>query len=174
MDYGHTRPTVVLLFAQDLKDVVYVLDEHSAREWLVPQHAAAVRAMLARWAIEPERLDRFVAGGDCFRALRPGRPSVAGEWQAEGFYLTEAPGQTERISGAAAVLARLGDVDSGIAPRLYILERCRHLIDCLPALQHDPRLPEAPARLDADEDGEGGDDAYDALRFGLYAVGRLS
>jgi hypothetical protein len=36
---------------------------------------------------------------------------------------------------------------------------------CLPALQHDPNRPEDVLKIDADEDGIGGDDAADSLRY---------
>jgi len=39
------------------------------------------------------------------------------------------------------------------------------LLDCLPALQHDPSRPELVLKLDADEEGIGSDDAADALRY---------
>jgi hypothetical protein len=31
-------------------------------------------------------------------------------------------------------------------------------VECLPALQHDPNRPEDVLKVDADEDGNGGDD----------------
>jgi hypothetical protein len=34
-----------------------------------------------------------------------------------------------------------------------------------PALQHDPNRPEDVLKVDADEDGVGGDDAVDARRY---------
>jgi hypothetical protein len=50
-------------------------------------------------------------------------------------------------------------------PRLFIHQRCARLIETLPALQHDPNRPEDVDKVDADEDGLGGDDAADALRY---------
>jgi hypothetical protein len=35
----------------------------------------------------------------------------------------------------------------------------------LPALQHDPNRPEDVLKVDCDEDGVGGDDAADCLRY---------
>jgi hypothetical protein len=43
--------------------------------------------------------------------------------------------------------------------------RCRRLIETLPALQHDPNRPEDVLKVDADEDGVGGDDCADCLRY---------
>jgi len=56
---------------------------------------------------------------------------------------------------------------------------CGWLIEALPALQHDPNRPEDVLKVDADEEGVGGDDAADALRYlvgtrvGRVAVRRL-
>ena len=42
----------------------------------------------------------------------------------------------------------------------------------LPSLQHDPNRPEDVLKVDADEDGVGGDDAADALRYMVATKGR--
>jgi hypothetical protein len=39
------------------------------------------------------------------------------------------------------------------------------VVETLPALQHDPNRPEDVLKVDADEDGGGGDDAADCLRY---------
>ena len=57
------------------------------------------------------------------------------------------------------------DDEAGVRPRLFIHERCRRLVETLPILQHDPNRPEDVLKVDADEDGNGGDDAADALRY---------
>ncbi len=72
---------------------------------------------------------------------------------------------TERVSGWAEVLHRLGDPASGVGPTLFIHECCVGLGECLPTLQHDPNRPEDVLKVDADEDGIGGDDAADCLRY---------
>jgi hypothetical protein len=46
-----------------------------------------------------------------------------------------------------------------------IHQRCPRFIECLPSLQHDPNRPEDVLKVDADEDGVGGDDCADALRY---------
>jgi len=42
---------------------------------------------------------------------------------------------------------------------------CARLLETLPALQHDRNRPEDVLKVDADEEGVGGDDAADALRY---------
>jgi hypothetical protein len=56
-------------------------------------------------------------------------------------------------------------VGADIRPTLFIHKRCGRLIETLPALQHDPNRPEDVLKVDADEDGGGGDDTADALRY---------
>lgn len=53
----------------------------------------------------------------------------------------------------------------GVRPTLFIHARCTRLLETLPALQHDPHRPEDVLKVDADEDGVGGDDAADCLRY---------
>jgi hypothetical protein len=180
MDYGFTHYTVVLLFAEDSDGVVHVLDEHAERQWLVPHHAEAVRAMLARWGIPPRRLFRFVAGGDCFSARLGGAATIADQWASQGLSLDRA--RDDRVMGATEVLRRLGDPDAAsdpalspalqlaLRPTLLIYPGCRRLIECLPMLRHDPHRPEDVLKVDTDDDGLGGDDAYDALRYGLMVA----
>ena len=71
----------------------------------------------------------------------------------------------DRVNGWAEILDRLGDPANGVKPKLFIHERCGRLVECLPTLQHDPNRPEDVLKVDCDEDGVGGDDAADALRY---------
>ena len=71
----------------------------------------------------------------------------------------------DRVNGWAEVLQLFGDAEAGIVPRLFIHRRCGRLVETLPALQHDPHRPEDVLKVDCDEDGVGGDDAADALRY---------
>jgi hypothetical protein len=46
------------------------------------------------------------------------------------------------------------------------------LIECIPALQHNPNKPEDVLKWDVDDEGSGGDDPADAARYGLMAKRR--
>ena len=96
--------------------------------------------------------------------------SVAKQYARHGIHLRAA--NTERVSGWAEILSRLGDVDRGTMPRLFIHQRCQRLLATLPDLQHDPNRPEDVLKVDADEAGAGGDDAADALRYLVASVPR--
>jgi hypothetical protein len=169
LDYGFTHYTVVLLGCLDGDGNLFVVDEHAARKWLPDRHAAAVKAMLARHGLGLDRLRRFVAGADVFSKQSDGS-TVAGQYARLGVALKAA--NMERVNGWAEILQRLGDVEGGVVPRLFIHRRCARLIECLPSLQHDPNRPEDVLKVDADEEGIGGDDPADALRYLVATKGR--
>jgi phage terminase large subunit len=187
LDYGFTHYTVALLGCTDGDGNIHIVDEHAQRLWLPERHAKAIEAMLARhevsmawvtrgqprlsWRTPPDMstrplqlddLERFVAGMDVFSRQSDGT-TVAEQYRRAGIRLT--PANTDRINGWAEILSRFGDVDAGIRPRLFIHNRCTRLLDCIPAIQHDPNRPEDVLKVDADEEGVGGDDAADALRY---------
>ncbi len=171
LDYGFTHYTVALLGCTDSDGNVFVVDEHAERLWLPQRHAAGITAMLARHKVGVGTnarplalvdLRRFVAGADVFSRQSDGT-TVAAQYAKLGVRLTVA--NMDRVNGWAEILHRLGDVEAGIAPRLFIHRRCARLLDALPAMQHDPNRPEDVLKVDADEEGIGGDDAADALRY---------
>jgi len=162
LDYGFTHYTAVVLGCTDGDGNVFVVDEHAERVWLPQRHAPAIAAMLARHGLAVEQLRRFVAGADVFSRQSDGS-TVASQYGKLG--ITLRPASMDRVSGWAEVLHRLGDPANGVQPRLFIHERCARLAECLPALQHDPNRPEDVLKVDCDEDGIGGDDAADALRY---------
>lgn len=168
LDYGFQHPTACYLLSQDQDGIIYVVDEYRQSGALVPQQAEAIKAMLGRYNLEPQMLRKFVAGHDIF-AKRGGDSwksmTIADQFKAEGIKLTHA--DIDRINGAGEFLKRLGNPREGIPPTLQIMERCNYLIECIPAMIHDPNRPEDVLKVDVDEDGNGGDDPYDAARYGL-------
>jgi hypothetical protein len=107
-------------------------------------------------------LSRFVAGADVFSRQCDGT-TLAQQYARESIVLR--PANTDRINGWAEILERLGNPSAGISPLMFIHQRCARLIETLPNLQHDPNRPEDVLKVDADNDGQGGDDAADALRY---------
>lgn len=172
MDYGFgmTHWNIIHLLGEDLGGQVYVIAELAHRKTLVPTIAADLRAMLARWGIDEDRLWRFLVGSDAFTKKGTSGTSIADQWRSAGF--DPEPANMDRINGAAEVLRRLGDFDAGIQPSLWIFRNCKRLVECLPSMEHDPHRPEDVLKMAASEDGVGGDDSYDCLRYGLMAVAR--
>lgn len=165
LDYGFTHFTATHLFCEHDGNVT-VVDEHGEQKWLVPQHADAIKAMLARNGLSLDKLDDFVAGPDCW-AQRGTELTIAEQYEREGIILSRA--NTDRISGAAQILSLLGDPPSGIPARLAVRRRCARLIEALAEMQHDPHRPEDVLKMNCDDDGLGGDDFFDSFRYGIMA-----
>jgi hypothetical protein len=192
MDYGYTHPTVVLLGCRDAAGTIYVLDEHVERFWIPARHAQAIKSMLARHEIfcsqdhlrvhllarfpnacserdalwrqfqQRRMLAGFVAGSDAFGTESRG-DTVARQYQELGLSLR--PANMDRVAGWSAIAQHLGDPDAGIPPKLFIHPRCPRLIGCLPLLQHDLARPGDILKTNINEEGVGGDDLADALRY---------
>jgi len=109
-----------------------------------------------------EQLRGISAGADVFSRQSDGT-TIAAQYAREGIRLR--PANMDRVNGWAELRGKLGDPAAGILPKLFVHRRCGRLIETLPALQHDPNRPEDVLKVDADEDGVGGDDAADALRY---------
>ncbi len=162
MDYGYNHFTVVLLGARDGDGNIYVVDEHFGRRMLPEDHAKAIDRMFHRNCTCLEYLSRFSAGPDCFSTQYTGI-TIAKQYEQLDISLSRS--KADRVQGWAEVLRRLGDPDRGIKPTLFIDPRCKKLIETLPQLMHDPNHPEDVLKVDVDDDGDGGDDAADALRY---------
>jgi phage terminase large subunit len=163
MDYGFTHFTVVHLGC--LHDGnLFIADEHAERRWLPQRHAPALEAMLTRNNLRRDHLSPLVAGRDIWQAKgdSEGR-TIADQYSALGWNFTAA--DDDRINGWGEILQRLGDVEAGIAPTLFISDRCQRLIECIPALEHNPHRPEDVLKVDTDDDGVGGDDPGDCARY---------
>jgi phage terminase large subunit len=117
-----------------------------------------------------QRLARFVAGADVFSNRHDGT-TIDQQYRRLGISMR--PATMDRINGWAEILGLLGDPDRGIAPRLFIHERCGRLLECLPYLQHDPNRPDDVLKVNPDEDGLGGDDSADALRYLIATKPRI-
>jgi phage terminase large subunit len=161
-DYGFAHYTAFLLGCTDGDGNTFIVDEHAERLWLPQQHVGAIRAMLKRHELRPESLARVVAGTDVFSRQADGT-TIANQYARLGLKLKAA--NTDRINGWAEIRQRLGDATAKQSPRLFIHRRCGRLIETMPGLQHDPNRPEDVLKIDCDEDGVGGDDTADALRY---------
>jgi hypothetical protein len=169
LDYGFAHPTVIGLFARDGDGNIYLFGEHGAARWLPAQHMAGLHGLCERKGVSLGRVWPFVAGGDVF-VKRPGMQKVGGEsiadqYAALGLALTRA--DSDRVNGAGQLLALLGDPDNGLEPRFFVFRDCVRTIEQIPAMIHSDTNPEDVQKVDVDENGQGGDDAYDMVRYGV-------
>lgn len=176
LDYGFAHPTAFGLFTRDNDGVIYMLAEHVQHKWLVPQHCRAIRRLAERCKIPFHRIRQIVAGHDCFqqrgdataRTIAQQYKDAVDPETGAGIGITLEKANIDRITGAKEIAERLGNQELGIAPRLKLVrERCPRTISTLTRMVCDPRDPEDVLKVDADMNGEGGDDAYDCLRYGV-------
>lgn len=163
MDYGNAHYTVVLLAAVTGDGDIIIVDEHYARKELPSWHASRIRDMFSRWGVHSmSQLKYFTVGSDAFSSESDGT-SVAATYKELGLPLTCA--NMDRANGWSEITRRLGDVGRNIRPSLYIQSRCVKLIEQLPQMLHDNHKPEDVLKCNIDEDGDGGDDFVDCLRY---------
>lgn len=166
LDYGFNHPFAWGLFAQDGDGHVYVVDELRERKLLPKQQAELIKGRLQTHNVGGPWLTW--AGHDVFAQKGQDARTIAVQYAENGLALQHA--NIDRVNGAARILQLLGDVERGIVPRITIHPRCKRLIETLPVMEHDPNRPEDVLKVDVDEDGNGGDDMYDMLRYGVMGA----
>lgn len=163
-DYGISHPASFHLMCDDFNGNSFVVDRWHKNNCVVKEQAAGIRGLLAKWKLEPGDLAHIAAGHDCFNRNNQGR-TTAELFALEGLRLSEF--RPDRISNWATIANRLGDPERGIPSSLYVSDRCVELIECIPLMaERDDREGDLE-KWDADENGEGGDDALDSCRNGL-------
>ena len=170
MDYGFNHWNVIMLHAEDGDGVRYTISELAHRKHFPDEIGPEVGPWLARYGLTLEGLSGCYAGSDTFSQTGRSRSTVAADYALAGINWTPAytaPGS--RVEGAHELARRLGNRARGIAPTWLIYEDCPRLIATLPYLEADPHRPEDVRKVDCDgATGEGGDDFYDAARYGIY------
>lgn len=171
MDYGYNHWNIVYLHAKDSDGNIYTFAELAHRKHQPDEIAPDIFALLRGYGLGIHALQGFYVGNDVFRMTGSSRVSVADQYKAKGIELREADMSAgSRIEGAHLMARLLGNRERDIAPRWFVTDNCKRLLDTLPYLERDPNNPEDVFKVDADSDGKGGDDAYDAARYGLASM----
>lgn len=169
-DWGFNHPFVCGWFASDPDGNVYLVDAVQGRRLLPHEIAERIRE-----AFPTDVFRKFHAGHDCWneqKARGENTPSIADQFLKEGIRLQKA--NISRVTGLNNFRAYLtydkNDLDHR-PPRFRIMDTPsnRRVFDCLEGMVTDPDRPEDALKVDADDYGVGGDDAYDCVRYGLAA-----
>lgn len=177
-DWGYQHPFAFGLFACDEGGAVYLLDAISGRHLQPPDIALRILDRLEALGVGRARLRYTAAGHDCWadhKARGERVPTIAEHFNTLGLPLVRA--NISRIAGVQnlrrylAWKARdvLDGVEREITPRFRLCDTPgnRRVFECLESRVCDPDDPEDVFKTDADDRGEGGDDAYDMVRYGL-------
>ncbi len=168
MDYGFNHWNMIY-FHTKFDGVTYTFHEIAHRKHYPKEIAPDIKTALALYKRNVHDLEEFLVGSDAFAKRGEAEKSIVEQYKAEGIEMTRAltkPGS--RIAGAQKMSKMLGNPERGLMPTWIITRNCPMLIDVLPALQRNPNNPEDVLKMDADSDGEGGDDAYDGPRYGIH------
>lgn len=154
-DWGYNHPYVFVLAVKGLNNVINIPVTSSGRKMKPFDVGKAIRELLTSKSIN--RLPIF-CGEDIFRS--DGRIPIYTELKAglgESAFLVKAT--TNRIQGAQAIRSKFVDRKVVIDPRET------ELIATIRRMLIDPKNTESVLKIDADSDGKGGDDYYDAFRY---------
>lgn len=163
-DHGYNHPFSLVLFALATDGVTYVINHITGRLMDVPTIAGEIRTRLAGKHVQ------IFAGPDIWSRGRDGGPSIYDQLIGSGVRapLTIIKAHDDRIQGVAEIRKYINYRNSAnLKPKLYFFKNCQDVFDVVSSMQFDGRRPEDVLKVDADDEGKGGDDAYDALRYGL-------
>jgi phage terminase large subunit len=167
MDYGFQHWNFFHLHAKDSDGNKYTFAEIAHRKHYPHEIAPVLREVVTRYGVHLNHV-KFRAGNDVFNRMGNAEKTVAEQYKELGVRLEPADTSAgSRITGAHEISRLLGNPERDVAPRWFITENCPRLIDTLPYLERDPNNPEDVKKVDCDESGAGGDDAYDCARYGL-------
>lgn len=177
-DWGFEHPFSFGLFACDDQGYVYLLDAVAGRHLQPPDIALRILDRLVALGIGQSRLRYVTAGHDCWadhKARGERVPTIAEQMSNLGLPLIRA--NISRIAGVQNMRrylrwkerASLDGAEREIQPKFRLCDTPanRRVYDCLETRISDPDDPEDVLKTDADHRGEGGDDAYDMVRYGL-------
>jgi hypothetical protein len=171
-DWGYQHPFCFGLFCVDEGGTVYLVDSIFGRHLGDTAIIYRVKEMLDRLGYSFARLASTHAGHDCWSEIkaRDFTPSTFEECMKHGWILTKA--NTARIAGVQnfrRYLTWKTPEGGKIEPRFKMCDtpNNRRVFECLEGVVSDPDDPEDILKVDADDQGQGGDDAYDMVRYGL-------
>ena len=167
-DHGFNHPFVFCHFCADEDGNAYLIDTVTGRHLLDHDIIERIRN---RPTVRLDLAKATHAGHDAwneYRARGENTPTTAERFAQAGIIMRKA--NTSRISGLQNMRHYVDATRTG-KPRFFVMDTPtnRQVFACLEAMVVDPDNPEDALKIDADDFGDGGDDAYDAVRYGLAA-----
>jgi hypothetical protein len=176
MDYG-LKHWNMIYFHTKFDGIIYTFHELAHREHYVAEIVPDIQTALSLYDRKMDDLEIFLVGSDVFARRGEAKKTVAQQYAElmPGIKMTAAvTGPGSRVAGAHHIAKLLGNPKRDIPPSVLITRNCARLIDCLPSLERNPNNPEDVRQVDMSDDGQGGDDPYDAWRYGIYRQTTIS
>lgn len=171
-DWGYNHPFSFGHFCADEDGNAYLIDSVMGRHLLDP---LIIDRIKERKTIKLERAKYTHAGHDAWhdrKAHGEYGPTTAERFNEAGFRMVQA--NISRKSGLANFRHYIDATVSG-KPSFYIMDTPtnQQVFNCLEGMVTDPDDQEDALKIDADPFGDGGDDHYDQVRYGLMARPKL-
>jgi hypothetical protein len=162
-DWGFDHPFGFVLFAVTQDETVYVVSCASERQKRPDQIVSKIKEILNG------RRVTIYSGTDIWNDQ--GRSTIYEQLRdAMQDQASFVRAYTKREQGVAEIRKYIAweGTKSG-KPKLYFFENTIPVFNVVRSMQYDPKKPEDVMKVDADEYGFGGDDYYDAFRYGLMS-----
>ena len=176
-DHGFSHPFSFGVFAVDGDGNVYLV-RHISDRLKRPNQIA--KMMLD--CFDLSKLQYITAGHDLWSRGRDGSPKPVEQFMAvkgmKDARVIFTKAKLERVPGATQVRDFLAwkevqeDEDGKLIdgePKFYIFNPYQKVYDTIAGMIFDPNNPEDVLKVDADDNGKGGDDDYDMVRYGLMS-----
>jgi phage terminase large subunit len=163
-DWGYDHPYAFVLFAVTQDETVYVVTCASERNKRPDQIAAKIKSL-----ISGKSHIYIYSGTDIWN--ESGRSSIYEQLRNEmGDRASFVRAYTKREQGVAEIRKYIAwEGTASGKPKLFFFENTLPVFNTVRSMQYDPKHPEDVLKVDADEYGYGGDDYYDAFRYGLMS-----
>lgn len=175
-DHGFNHPFAFVLFAVVPDGTVYVVKCIKDRLKRPDEIAQQIRDATEDLVRRKKRIEIY-AGADIWTRQRDGGPTVfeqltdAGLKPGMGYSIIKA--KIDRIQGAQEVRKWISWKNRiPEEPKLYFFQSCADVFNNIAEMQFndlDSKKAEDVLKIDADENGEGGDDYYDGFRYGIMS-----
>lgn len=159
-DKGYAHPCAFVLFAITPDNKIYVTNYYSAQKARIDQQAVFIRRIVGDIKIH------VYCGTDCWN--KDNGPSIVEQLRNELPKCAFIQANTDRVNGVAQIRKLLAyqGTKSGV-PQLKFFKNTEPVFECVASMQYDDKKPEDVLKIDANDQGIGGDDLYDAFRYGL-------
>lgn len=164
-DPGYNHPFAFIVFAMVPEGTLYVTNYITGRLMMTREIAEKIRELNLKGEI--------YSGQDLWYPGRGGGKSLLDEFMENGIDAQHGyhwiRAKTDRIRGVQAVRKYVNPKGySDNKPRVFFFSNAQPVYDTVASMQIDPKNPEDVVKVDA-LDGVGGDDLYDAFRYGVMS-----
>lgn len=169
-DWGYAHWATFGVFTRTKEGAVILLDTAWMRRQQDDELAEGCKRCWADQGLVLAQMVEVYAGHDVrAKPMARGAPGISTQevFAAHGVYLTLA--DNDRANGARVVRRLMSQSDASRSQGFYIVDTPgnRRVVQQLESIVPDPNDVNKPLKVDADQDGKGGDDGADMVRYGI-------